>query len=184
MLVGSRTGFGLEFHIERDPGLLCVDVFVGGLHVNTWDNAFYPPLLVKKLGDELGRFRAPVAAPAGFTSPAESFRAAERWAYDGTGASAASGPGEALARWEFLEWGECTDGVRAFAFPDGDRVHLACRVRDGDGGGEARGAADRREPATATLSRAEFVGTLERGHAVAEREWSVRLAAILAGYDT
>ncbi|MDG5806384.1 hypothetical protein P9869_27730 [Streptomyces ossamyceticus] len=34
MLFGARTGFGLEFHVERDPGLLCVDVFVGGLHVN------------------------------------------------------------------------------------------------------------------------------------------------------
>lgn len=43
MLFGTRAGFGLEFHLEGDAYLLCVDVFVGGLHVNTWDNAFYPP---------------------------------------------------------------------------------------------------------------------------------------------
>ncbi|MCG8928026.1 hypothetical protein [Lentzea sp. CC55] len=54
-MFGSRAEFALEFHVERDPGLLCVDIFVGGLHVNSWDNAFYPPLLVKKIKDELGR---------------------------------------------------------------------------------------------------------------------------------
>ncbi|MFB7476247.1 hypothetical protein [Kitasatospora sp. NPDC056184] len=173
MLVGSRAGFGLEFHVERDPGLLCVDVFVGGLHVNTWDNAFYPPLLVKKLTDELGRFRAPAAPPEGFTSPAESFRAAEHRLYDDT----FTAPGEALARCTFLEWGECTDGVTAFAFPGGELVHLACRVREG--GGPAWGTEARDEPTVASVSRAALVATLEGGLAVAEREWAVRLAALL-----
>lgn len=55
MLFGSREGFGLEFHPEQDEYLLCVDISIGGLHVNAWDNAFYPPLLVKKLTDELPR---------------------------------------------------------------------------------------------------------------------------------
>ncbi|MFF9029782.1 hypothetical protein [Streptomyces iakyrus] len=50
MFLGSRSGFGLEFHVEHDPQLLCVDIFVGGLHVNTWDNAFYPPLLEEARG--------------------------------------------------------------------------------------------------------------------------------------
>ena len=77
MLFGSREGFGLEFHPELDRHLLCVDVFIGGLHVNAADHAFYPPLLVKKLGDELGRHRAPTPPPTLFTSPAESFRLAE-----------------------------------------------------------------------------------------------------------
>lgn len=66
MLFGARAGFGLECHLERDAHPLCVDVFVGGLQVNTWDNAFYPPLLVKELTDELRRFRTPGARPAGF----------------------------------------------------------------------------------------------------------------------
>ncbi|MFF4413445.1 hypothetical protein ACFYY8_13005 [Streptosporangium sp. NPDC001559] len=46
------------------------------LHVNTWDNAFHPPPLVKKLKDELGRFRTPTAGPVGFASPSEPFRVA------------------------------------------------------------------------------------------------------------
>ncbi|MFJ9608912.1 hypothetical protein ACIRS1_21485 [Kitasatospora sp. NPDC101176] len=176
MMVGSRSGFGLEFHVERDPGLLCVDVFVGGLHVNTWDNAFYPPLLVKKLGDELGRFRTPTAPPAGFTSSSESFLAAERWMHDDARPGTGSGPEEALARCVFLEWGECTDGVTALAFPDGDRVHLACRARGG--GGPARGTEARHEPTVVSLSRTALVETLERGLVIAEREWSARRAAV------
>ncbi|MCL6731797.1 hypothetical protein [Streptomyces neyagawaensis] len=188
MLVGARTGFGLEFHVERDPGLLCVDVFVGGLHVNAWDNAFYPPLLVKKLKDELSRFNAPTARPTGFTSPEESFRIAEHWMYGDTGTGTRSGAdagaeaGEELARWEFLEWGECTDQVTAFAFPDGDQVHLACRVRDG--GGQARDTEARRAPTVVSMSRAALVDTLERGLAVAEHEWAVRLAAMKARGDS
>ncbi|MFC3980526.1 hypothetical protein [Streptosporangium jomthongense] len=169
MLLGSRAGFGLEFHIERDPGLLCVDVFVGGLHVNTWDNAFYPPLLVKKLRDELGRFRTPAARPVGFTSPSESFLIAENGLYGDAGTDAEA----ALARCVFLEWGECTDEVTAFAFPDGDRVHLACRVRDG--GSPAWGTEARHEPTVVSVSRTALVETLEGGLAVAEHEWSVRL---------
>ncbi|MER6365492.1 hypothetical protein [Kitasatospora sp. NPDC001527] len=175
MLVGSRTGFGLEFPIEQDPGLLCVDVFVGGLHVNTWDNAFYPPLLVKKLKDELGRFRTPAALPTGFTSPSESFLTAERWMYDGSRTGTSSGTEEALARCAFLEWGECTDEVTAFAFPDGDRLHLVCRVRDG--GGPAWGTEARHEPTVASVSRPAVLDTLERGLALAEHEWSTRLTA-------
>ncbi|ANZ38598.1 hypothetical protein BBK82_23590 [Lentzea guizhouensis] len=162
-MFGSRTEFGLEFHVERDPGLLCVDVFVGGLHVNGWDNAFYPPLLVKKLKDELGRFRVPAAPPVGFVSPVEAFRLAEEWTSDDTG------PGAEFGRCEFLEWGECTDDVLAFAFPDGDRVHLACRTR-GVGGPPAS--------AVVSMSRLSLVETLEQGLAVAEREWAARLAAL------
>ncbi|MDX2823080.1 hypothetical protein PV416_18680 [Streptomyces ipomoeae] len=182
MLFGSRTGFGLEFHVEHDPGLLCVDVFVGGLHVNTWDNAFYPPLLVKKLKDELGRFRTPTAPPAGFTSPSESFCIAESWMYDNTSTGPAPGAEAALAQCVFLEWGECTDEVTAFAFPDGDRVHLACRVRDE--GGVAWGTEARREPTVVSVSRTVLVETLEHGLVIAEREWSARLAAIKARCDT
>lgn len=196
MLVGARTGFGLEFRVGRDPGLLCVDVFVGGLHVNTWDNAFYPPLLVKKLKDELSRFSAPTARPPGFTSPEELFRIAEDWMYGDTGTGTRSGAdadaeaeadagaasGEELARWEFLEWGECTDQVTAFAFPDGDRVHLACRVRDG--GGQARDTGARRAPTVVSMSRTALVDTLERGLAVAEREWAARLAAMKSRGDS
>ncbi|WP_354637351.1 hypothetical protein [Kitasatospora camelliae] len=185
MLFGSRTGFGLEFHVEQDPGLLCVDVFVGGLHVNTWDNAFYPPLLVKKLKDELSRFRTPTAPPVGFTSPSESFRTAESWLYDMYDAAAtgtAPGAEAALARCVFLEWGECTDEVTAFAFPDGDRVHLACRVRDG--GGAAWGTEARQEPPVVSVSRTVLVETLEHGLAIAEHEWSARLAAVKARSDT
>ncbi|WP_052390809.1 hypothetical protein [Streptomyces sp. NRRL B-24484] len=85
------------------------------------------------------------------------------------------GAGAALDRCVFLEWGECTDDVTAFAFPDGDRVHLACRLRDS--GGAARGTAARHEPTVVSVSRAVLVETLERGLAVAEDEWSVRLAA-------
>ncbi|WP_449350343.1 hypothetical protein [Streptomyces shaanxiensis] len=176
MLFGSRAGFGLEFHVERDPGLLCVDVFVGGLQVNTWDNAFYPPLLVKKLKDELGRLRTPSPPPAGFTSPAEAFRIAEGWMYDDTRTPTFSGDEEDLARCEFLEWGECTDQVTAFAFPDGDMVHLACRVREV--GGPDSGTELRGEPTVASVSRTALVETLERGLATAEREWAVRLAAM------
>ncbi|MCG6494136.1 hypothetical protein [Kitasatospora sp. A2-31] len=177
MLFGSRTGFGLEFHVERDPGLLCVDVFVGGLHVNPWDDAFYPPLLVKKLKDELGRFRIPTGPPVGYTSPSESFHVAERWMDgDASATGPESGAGAELARCEFLEWGECTDGVTAFAFPDGDRVHLACRSRDG--GEAARGADARHEPTVVSVGRTVLVDTLERSLIVAEHEWSVRLAAI------
>ncbi|MET9340894.1 hypothetical protein [Nonomuraea sp. NPDC003804] len=182
MLFGSRTGFGLEFHVEQDPGLLCVDVFVGGLHVNTWDNAFYPPLLVKKLTDELSRFRTPTAPPVGFTSPSESFRIAESWMYDDASTGASPGAEAALARCVFLEWGECTDEVTAFAFPDGDRVHLACRVRKG--GGPAWGTEARREPTVVSVSRTSLVETLEGGLVIAEREWSARLAAIKARGDT
>ncbi|MFE7564076.1 hypothetical protein [Kitasatospora sp. NPDC057500] len=178
MLFGSRAGFGLEFHIEQDPDLLCVDIFVGGLRVNTWDNAFYPPLLVKKLKDEAARFRTPTAAPAEFTSPSESFRIAEGWMYEDDGGSGTDpSVAEALARCEFLEWGECTDQVTALAFPDGERLHLVCRVRDADG--PARGAGARQEPVVASVSRAVFVETLEGALAVAEREWSTRLAALL-----
>ncbi|MEU6224505.1 hypothetical protein [Streptomyces sp. NPDC047042] len=181
MLFGSRTGFALEFHVEpvepveHHPQLLCVDIFVGGLHVNTWDNAFYPPLLVKKLKDELGRFRTPTSRPTGFTTPSESFRIAESWMYDDASTGTAPGKEAALAQCRFLEWGECTDEVTAFAFPDGDRVHLACRVRDD--GGAAWGTEATREPTVASVSRTELVGTLEHGLAVAEREWAVRLAA-------
>ncbi|SDE56148.1 hypothetical protein SAMN05216270_1307 [Glycomyces harbinensis] len=174
MLFGSRDGFGLEFHPERDDSLLCVDVFVGGLHVNSWDNAFYPPLLVFKLKDELDRFRTPAAPPPGFTSPSEYFRIAERWWAHG---DAATGPevGAALDRCGFLEWGECTNQVMAFAFPDGDRIHLACRLHDEPGADpDPEG---RHEPAVASLSRASLVETLEQGLALAEREWSVRRGA-------
>ncbi|MEU1176370.1 hypothetical protein ABZ464_01760 [Streptomyces sp. NPDC005820] len=164
----------MEFHVEQDPGLLCVDLFVGGLHVNTWDNAFYPPLLVKKLKDELGRFRTPTAPPAGFVSPLEAFRLAEDWMYDEAVTETAAEAGAELARWRFLDWGECTDYVLAFAFPDGDRVHLACRVH-GDAGPQAS--------AVASVSRTSFVETLERSLVVAEREWSCRLAAMKAGGD-
>ncbi|MFJ8532324.1 hypothetical protein [Streptomyces sp. NPDC093591] len=131
----------MEFHVEHDPELLCVDVFVGGLHVNTWDNAFLPPLLAKKLKDELSRFRPPTAPPAGFVSPLEAFHLAEDCMFDDAGTGAASEAGLELWKYQFLDWGECTDEVLAFAFPDGDRVHLACRVRDGGGvawGTEAR----------------------------------------------
>jgi hypothetical protein len=172
MLFGSRDGFGLEFHPEQERHLLCVDIFIGGLHVNVWDNAFYPPLLVKKLQDELPRFRAPHAAPAGFTSPVEAFRVAENRAYGDTRTWTGPGPEEALERCAFLEWGECTNDVSAFAFPDGDRMHLACRVRDG--GGAPWGTEPLREPTVATVSRASLVETLEQCLAVAEREWSAR----------
>jgi hypothetical protein len=190
VLFGTRTGFGLEFHVERDPGLLCVDVLVGGLHVNTWDNAFYPPLLVKKLKDELSRFRAPTAPPTGFTSPEESFRIAEAWVYGDSGTGIRSGSdaeageeaGEELARWEFLEWGECTDQVTAFAFPDGDQVHLACRVRDG--GGQARGTEARCGPRVVSMSRTALVATLEHSLAAAEREWAARLATMKTHGDS
>ncbi len=170
MLFGSRNGFGLEFHPERDRSLLCVDIFIGGLHVNTSDNAFYPPLLVKKLTDELRRFRTPRAPLEGFTTPVESFRVAEYWAYDETGTE--SGPEAALAGCDFLDWGACTNDVVAFAFPDGDRLHLACRVRDG--GGVAWRTEPRREPTAVSVSLASFVETLEQCLAAAEREWSDR----------
>ncbi|MGW1280222.1 hypothetical protein ACWD4V_25155 [Streptomyces tsukubensis] len=174
MVLGSRAGFGLEFHIERDPGLLCLDIFVGGLHVNSWDNAFYPPLLVKKLGDELRRFRAPAAPPVGFGSPSEAFRVAEAvWTYGDAGTGDAFGA--EFADCEILDWGECTNDVLAFAFPDGDRIHLACRVR---------GQTAPRASAMATVSRTSFVETLEHAFTVAEREWSIRLAAMNARRDT
>ncbi|MGW4895331.1 hypothetical protein ACWEQL_24130 [Kitasatospora sp. NPDC004240] len=172
---GSRAGFGLEFHVEQDPGLLCVDVFVGGLHVNALDNAFYPPLLVKKLKDELGRFRTPTAPPAGFTSASEAFRLAEDWMCGDAGTGTAPGAGEGLAGYRFLDWGECTDDVLAFAFPDGERVRLACRVH-GDAGPQAS--------TVVPVSRSSLVRTLEHGLVVAEREWSARLAAMKARGDT
>lgn len=175
MFLGSRSGFGLEFHVERDPQLLCVDIFVGGLHVNTWDNAFYPPLLVKKLEDELSRFWTPTAPPTGFVSPLEAFRLAEDWMCDDAGRGRTSEAGAEFARYEFLEWGECTDQLLAFAFPDGGRVHLACRVLDG--GGPAWGTEARHEPTVASVRRTLLVETLEHGLAIAKREWSVRLAA-------
>ncbi|MES5824738.1 hypothetical protein [Streptomyces sp. RG80] len=176
MLFGSRTGFGLEFHVAHDPQLLCVDIFVGGLHVNTWDNAFYPPLLVKKLKDELSRFRTPTAPPTGFVSPLEAFRLAEDSMRDDAGTGAASEAGSELWRYWFLDWGECTDGVLAFAFPDGDRVHLVCRVRDG--GGPAWGTEARHEPTVVSVRRTVLVETLEHSLAIAEREWAARLAVI------
>ncbi|MEV6149341.1 hypothetical protein AB0L53_03270 [Nonomuraea sp. NPDC052129] len=182
MLVGSRAGFGLEFHVEQDPQLLCVDVFVGGLHVNTWDNAFYPPLLVKELKDELGRFRTPTAPPVGFTSSSEFFCLAESWMYDDAVTGIAPEAEAALARCEFLEWGECTNEVTALAFPDGDRVHLTCRVHER--GGAARGTEGRRGPTVVSVSRTVLVETLERGLVVAEREWSARLAAVKGRSDT
>ncbi|MFJ6984474.1 MULTISPECIES: hypothetical protein [unclassified Streptomyces] len=167
MVFGERGGFGLEFHVERDPELLCVDVFVGGLHVNAWDDAFYPPLLVKKLRDEAGRFREPAGPVEGFVSVGEAFRLAEgEW--EG-GASGAGGAEFAACR--FLDWGECTDGVLAFAFPDGERVHLACRVHGDDGPGPS---------AAVTVRRTELLATLEQGLAVAGREWSARLAVLRA----
>ncbi|AXX30951.1 hypothetical protein KCV87_02135 [Actinosynnema pretiosum subsp. pretiosum] len=164
MVFGSRDGFGLEFHVERDPDLLCVDVFVAGLHVDAWDNAFYPPLLVKKLGDEIRRFREPAARPEGFTSALEAFRLAES-SMTGEGEGGETETGERFAGFRFLDWGECTDLALAFAFPDGDLLHLACRVRDDDGPGT---------PAAVSVRRAEVVGTLERGLVVAEREWAAR----------
>ncbi|MEU9173833.1 hypothetical protein AB0D34_39760 [Streptomyces sp. NPDC048420] len=182
MLFGSRTGFGLEFHVEDDPQLLCVDIFVGGLHVNTWDNVFYPPLLVKKLKDELSRFRTPTAPSAGFVSPLEAFRVAEDWMCGDAGTGTASEAGAEFARCEFLEWGECTDQLLAFAFPDGDRVHLVCRVRDG--GGPAWGTEARHEPTVVSVSRTVLVETLEHGLAIAERVWSARLAAVRDRSDT
>ncbi|MGJ5893103.1 hypothetical protein DF268_04310 [Streptomyces sp. V2] len=165
MLFGSRAGFGLEFHIERDPGLLCVDVHVGGLHVNARDNAFYPPLLVKKLKDELARFDTPAPTPTAFTSPADAFRLAEAWILDASRTAGAAEAGEQLAGYRFLDWGECTDGALTFAFPDGDRVHLACRVYGDEGPGAF---------AAVPVSRPALVETLGRGLAVAEREWGVR----------
>ncbi|MEU1184918.1 hypothetical protein ABZ464_46350 [Streptomyces sp. NPDC005820] len=175
MLFGSRAGFGLEFHVERDPSLLCVDVFVGGLHVNAWDNAFYGPLLVKKLKDELDRFRAPTAPPVSFGSPFEAFRLAEDWMLDDAGTGTASEAGAELARCRFLDWGECTDRVLAFAFPDGDTIHLACRVH-GDEGPQAS--------TVVSVSRTLFVETLERGLVIAERELSARLAVLKARRHT
>jgi hypothetical protein len=166
-LFGTRAGFGLEFHVERDPELLCVDVFIGGRHLNARDNAFYPPLLVKKLKDELARYRVPAGSPPGFTSPAAALDAAERGRYGETES--------AWARHAFLEWGECTDDVSAFAFPVGDLVHLACRTRDA--GGPAWGTEPRRGPTVATVDRTALVEVLEHGLAVAEREWAIRLAA-------
>ncbi|PPK69897.1 hypothetical protein V5P93_006464 [Actinokineospora auranticolor] len=167
LVFGSRAGFGVEFHVDRDPDLLCVDLFVGGIHVDARDNAFYPPLLVKKLKDELGRFRAPTARPADLTSsPLAAFRIAEDWTYDDTKA------GVELAAHRFLEWGECTDDVLAFAFPDGDRIHLTCRVYGDE------------DPRASTVSRASLVETLEHSLVVAEREWSARLAIRLRANDT
>lgn len=163
---GSREGFALEFHIERAPSLLCVDVHVGGLHVNAWDNAFYPPLLVTCLKKDAERFRAPSGPPAGFTSPAEHFRAAEHWWVHGDDGD--------FERYSFLEWGECTFGVRAFAFPDGDRVHLGCRTRDIEAGTEF----EEGPSAVVTLDRAVFLETLEDALDVADREWQARRAAI------
>ncbi|PIM72644.1 hypothetical protein CTU88_10935 [Streptomyces sp. JV178] len=174
-MFGSRTGFGLEFHVEREPYLLCVDIFVGGLHVNTWDNAFYPPLLVKKLKDELSRFRTPTARPAGFTSPLKAFRLIEDWWSDDAGSGTASAAGAELERYRFLDWGECTDEVLAFAFPDGDQVHLVCRVRDG--GGVTWGTEARCEPTVVSVNRTVLVEALKDALVIAEREWSARLAA-------
>ncbi|MBA4867277.1 hypothetical protein H1V43_39610 [Streptomyces sp. PSKA54] len=116
------------------------------------------------------------------TSPSESFRIAESWMYDDAGAGTSLGAEAALARCVFLEWGECTDEVTAFAFPNGDRVHLACRIRDG--GGAAWGTEARREPTVVSVSRTLLVETLEHGLVIAEHEWSARLAAIKARSDT
>lgn len=172
MLFGTREDFGLEFHPEQDSSLLCVDIYIGGLHVNASDNAFYPPLLVKKLTDELPRFRSPAPAPELFTTPAEAFRIAENWDYDPTRTERSPGPEAALACWDFLEWGECTNDVMAYAFPDGDRIHLACRVRES--GGIAWGTEPQREPTFASMSRTTFLETLEQCQVVVEREWSAR----------
>jgi hypothetical protein len=171
MLFGSRDGFGLEFQPEQDDSLLCVDIYIGGLHVDPSDNAFYPPLLVKKLTNEVTRFRTPTPPPALFTSPAEAFRLAEDWDY-GARTEWSAGPEESLASWDFLDWGECTNDVVAYAFPDGDRIHLACRVREG--GGIPWGTEAQREPTLASVSRTSFLETLEQCLAVAEREWSAR----------
>ncbi|MFJ9374306.1 hypothetical protein [Streptomyces sp. NPDC101455] len=70
--------------------------------------------------------------------------------------------------------GECTNDVWAYAFPDGDWIHLACRLH-GD-----RGTAAGTE-SVATVTRTGFVETLERGLAVAEREWEVRRAPLNRG---
>jgi hypothetical protein len=172
MLFGSRDGFGLEFHPEQDDYLLCVDIFIGGRRVDASDNAFYPPLLVMKLTNEIARFRTPVPPPELFTSPAEAFRIAEGWDYDPTRTEWPPGPEAALASWDFLEWGECTNDVMAYAYPDDDRIHLACRVRDG--GGIAWGTEPRHEPTLVSLSRTAFLETLEQCLVVAEREWSAR----------
>lgn len=165
MQFGSRTGFALEFHPERDPYLLCVDLFLGGLHLNPRDNAFYPPLLVKKLKDELHRFRTPAEPPPGFVSAAEAFRIAEDRMLDDPATGPASEDGEEFASHRFLEWGECTDDVLAFAFPHGDRLHLACRVHGDTGPGPSALAAVRRTALTATL---------EESLTAAEHAWSLR----------
>ncbi|WP_258193700.1 hypothetical protein [Streptomyces sp. MA5143a] len=143
--------------------------------MNTWDNAFYPPLLVKKLKDELSRLRTPTARPAGFTSPLKAFRLVEDWWSDDAGSATASAAGAELERYHFLDWGECTDEVLAFAFPDGDQVHLACRMREG--GGVAWGTEARCEPTVVSVSRTVLVEALEGALVIAEREWSARLAA-------
>ncbi|WP_416966624.1 hypothetical protein [Streptomyces sp. 4F14] len=165
MQFGTRTGFGLEFHLGRDPYLLCVDLFLGGLHLNARDNAFYPPLLVKKLKDELHRFRTPAPPPTGFASPAEAFRVAEDWTLDDPATGPAPEDGEEFASHRFLEWGGCTDDVLAFAFPYGDDLHLACRVH-GDTGP--------RPSALVAVSRTALTGTLEESLAAAEHAWSLR----------
>ncbi|GLF99207.1 hypothetical protein [Streptomyces yaizuensis] len=167
MLIGSRAGFGLDLATGLEGLLLHADVFVGGLLVNAADNAFYPPLLAHCLGGELRRHGSPSGRPTGFTTPAEAFRAAERWAFRDTGATEVPGdPGPELARYEFLEWGECTDGVTAYAFPDGDRVHLGCRLRAETGPPQP--------PVTVTLGRTLFVTTLERARVVAADMWAAR----------
>ncbi|MFJ9430048.1 hypothetical protein ACIRQY_10300 [Streptomyces sp. NPDC101490] len=148
--------------------------------MNAWDNAFYPPLLVKKLRDELGRLRTPTVPPVLFTSPSAFFRLAESWMDDDAGAGLTPEAETALARCEFLDWGECTHQVTALAFPEGDRVHLVCRVYES---GAAGGVEAPREPTAVSVSRTAFAETLERGLAVAEREWSVRLAALRARGD-
>ncbi|MFJ5264691.1 hypothetical protein ACIQAC_29955 [Streptomyces sp. NPDC088387] len=175
MLFGSRATFGLEFHLEGDTSLLRVDIFVGGVHVNRWDNAFYTPLLIRCLGDELRRFRTLTVPPEWFGSPVEAFRMAEGWWIDDTSIGDAPVLEAELTRCEFLQWGECTNEVRAFAFPDGGEIHLGCRIREVSSDPSDPKVWD--EPTVVSVNRKAMIETLAQGLAVAEREEAAKRAA-------
>jgi hypothetical protein len=109
---GDRTKFAVEVGEPRSPDLCVVDLWAGGKLLTTDDNVAYLPsfrLSLRATAAQVRRRDLPPCPYPGRT-PEEIYRLLH------------AGETERRERFWFLQWGETTDNISAYAYLAGDLV--------------------------------------------------------------